>query len=263
MRAYCYFIKIRILESLAYQYEFFFTVGKQFLFILLTALFWKALYRSNPTAGGVSVNDMLIYSVISVFLQNFYVKGVEGNLRRRIRDGNIAVDYLKPVNLFAMFFAQDVGSIAVNLLQRFLPALLFACLFVVVPQPASWVALGLFVVSAVMGFVILWCIAGLFGLLYFWLTDTGNLGGIKDYIVGILSGAVIPIWFFPPAAQTVLTYLPFTYTYQLPISIFIGKLTPQQALPAMGIQLVWCGVFFALFAAVSKRATRNILVQGG
>ena len=260
---YLYYIKIKVLESLTYKYEFFLTIIKQFFFIFVTSLFWKALYANVTEPMEVSVEDMLIYSVISVFLQNFFARSVEGELRGRIRSGNISLDYLKPINMFGMMFANDVGNIIVNIIQRFLPVLIFSMIFIVVPLPISVSAFILFVISTLMSFFILWNISAIFGLLYFWLTDTGDIGGVKEHIINLLSGALIPIWFFPKTLQSILNFLPFIYTYQLPISIFIGKLSTKEALVAMGIQLIWCVVFFGVFMGVSKRALKNIMIQGG
>ena len=260
---YLYYIKIKVLESLTYKYEFFITIIKQFFFIFVTALFWRALYANVSEPMEVSVEDMLIYSVISVFLQNFFSRSVEGELRNRIRTGNISLDYLKPINMFGMMFANDVGNIIVNLVQRFLPVLVFSMIFIVVPLTVSGMAFILFVISTLMSFFILWNISAIFGLLYFWMTDTGDIGGVKEHIINLLSGALIPIWFFPKTLQTVLDFLPFVYTYQLPISIFIGKLSVQEAIISMGIQLLWCAVFFGIFILVSKRALKNIMIQGG
>ena len=263
MKLYLYYIKIKILESLTYKYEFFMTIAKQFFFILLTALFWKALYQNSSDIGGVTVEDMLVYSVLSVFLQNFFSRTIENQIRQRMRSGNIAIDYIKPVNLFAMYFANDVGNIVVNLVQRFIPVLLFSMVFIIVPVPVSVTAFLLFLISSVMSFFILWIFSAIFGLLYFWFTDTGNIGGIKDYIINILSGALVPVWFFPESLQQVLVYMPFIYTYQLPISIFIGKTGTKEAFTAMGIQVIWCVIFFIIFHLLSRKALKKVLVQGG
>lgn len=48
---------------------------------------------------------------------------------------------------------------------------------------------------------------------------------LKYHFVNMLSGAMIPVWFFPDWLQTAVNCLPFVYMFQTPLGIFI--LPPQ------------------------------------
>ena len=184
-------------------------------------------------------------------------------MRDKIRDGSVAQDYIKPVNLFGMFLAEDVGEIVVNITQRFLPIIIFAGIFIVVPLPASGLHLLLFMISIFFSFFILWFIAAIFGLLNFWLIDIGPIGIAKNHIILFLSGSIVPIWFFPAPVQNVLAFTPFIYTYQTPIGIFIGRTSPEQALTEILVQIFWFIFFLGLLFFVKRKALKNIMIQGG
>lgn len=261
--AYLYLIKIRILTSLAYRFELIFALLKQIMFITLNVLLWKTLFSNKTVISGVTFEQMLTFTILMAFLSNVYVHGIEGKLRQRIRMGDVAIDYIKPINVFAMFFAEDLGAIAVNLMQRFLPLLIIFCVFIKIPLPVTAIHFILFFASAFFGFLILWLLSAIFGLLYFWIIDLGPLGTIKDNIVAFLSGSMIPIWFFPKEFQDISVFLPFIYTYQAPVDIFIGKTSIQHALFVIAIQMIWCVIFFIIFSILSKKASRNVMVQGG
>ena len=263
MAAYLYFIKVRILVSLAYRFETISSVVIQFIILAVNAFFWRAVYANYDTVQNTDLNQMLVYSVMSVLLTAFFCRTVEGKLRQKIRDGSVATDYIKPVNFFGMFLAQDVGEIAVNMTQKFIPIILFSCIFITPPLPASVHGFFLFLLSACVSFFILWLIGAIFGLLNFWLVDVGPIGGAKNIIISFLSGSIIPIWFFPANIQTILAYTPFIYMYQTPIGIYIGRTGLRDSFTQIAIQLAWCAVFYGLFRFVKAKAMTNIMVQGG
>ena len=263
MASYAYFIKIKILMALSYRFEAFSATLMQFIILAVGSFFWRAVYAGHAAVQDTTLEQMLIYTVMSVLLHCFFSTGVEENLRGRIGQGEIAVDMIKPINLFGMYLAGDAGQIVVNMAQKGLPLLLFAWLFVAKPVPASLAGAALFLCSAVMSFLVQWLIAAIFGMLNFWLIDIGNIGGVKNYIVAFLSGSVVPLWFFPVWVQKAMAFLPFVYIYQTPIGFYIGKIAPSEAPLILSIQLGWVLVFFGLFLLMKRKAMGYLVVQGG
>ncbi len=106
-------------------------------------------------------------------------------------------------------------------------------------------------------------LSAIVGLIAFWAMELGNFGMVKDSIVRILSGSVVPLWFFPDSVQTISKFLPFQYTYQTPLAIYIGAIDPLDAAGVMGIQLVWIAVLYAVLYVVWSKAKKKTLIQGG
>jgi len=263
MSAYFYFIKVRILISLAYRFEALSSILVQFVILSINAYFWRAVYGSRDVVQDVDLYQMLTFSVISTLLGCFFVHTVEGKMHSKIRDGSVAQDYIKPISLFGMFLAEDMGEIVVNITQRFIPVIIFASIFIVIPMPASWLHFLFFAVSVFFSFFILWFIAAIFGLLNIWLIDLGPISGAKNTVILFLSGSIVPVWFYPESIQRVLAFTPFIYTYQTPIGIFIGRTSIESAFAEIGVQVFWCLLFFSLFIFVKSKALKNVMVQGG
>ncbi|MEA4833079.1 MAG: ABC-2 family transporter protein [Oscillospiraceae bacterium] len=260
---YLYMIKIKILLALNYRYEVLFSLISKLLLLCASVFFWKAAYHNLNTVSAVNENQMIVYSVFSIILSSLFSMSVEGNIRSRVRKGNIAVDYIKPIEIFKMYFCEDLGNSVTAFLQTVIPVLAVSALFIVKPLPASPLNFLLFLISACFSYGILWLMSAMFGLLYFWFIDIGPLGSIKDYIILILSGSFIPVWLYPQQIQSVLKFLPFIYTYQHPLSIYIGKISLTQALYGMLIQVIWIFAFLLLFSFLKNKVEKNILVQGG
>jgi ABC-2 type transport system permease protein len=115
----------------------------------------------------------------------------------------------------------------------------------------------------VLSYAILWLLSAIVGLVAFWAMELGNMGMVKDSIVRILSGSIIPLWFFPSSIQTISKFLPFQYTYQTPLAIYIGEIRTVDALKAMGIQFVWIAALYVLLYVVWNKAKKKTLIQGG
>jgi ABC-2 type transport system permease protein len=97
----------------------------------------------------------------------------------------------------------------------------------------------------------------------FKVISMGPVRNVKGFIMKLLSGSVIPLWFFPEGFQTVLEFLPFVNIYQLPLGIYIGQYTLGEMVRRTVLQMFWCAALWLIFQAVQKKAAAAVLIQGG
>ena len=172
-------------------------------------------------------------------------------------------DMMKPINIFGSYFAEDIGNITALVFQNMVPILVIGSLMVGIPRIADIRDLPLFILSVLESFLINWLIAALFGMIAFTAVNIDALIQVKKHLLRLLSGSIIPIWFFPAGVSRVLESLPFVYIYQLPLSIYIGRGDRAQHLAQMRIQLLWLVILAGVFFCVQNRVTRKVMVQGG
>jgi ABC-type uncharacterized transport system, permease component len=132
-----------------------------------------------------------------------------------------------------------------------------------IPAIADIRDLPLFILSVAESILINWLIAALFGMMAFTAVNIDALIQVKKHLIRLLSGSIIPIWFFPTGVAKVLSCLPFVYIYQLPLSIYIGRGDRVEHLWQMQIQFVWLLVLTGIFFFAQHRITRKVMVQGG
>ena len=121
---------------------------------------------------------------------------VENRIAASVLKGSVALDLLKPVNIFGIYLWEDIGSVAIAFLQNAVPLLLIGALFIVAPVPASAAHFLLFILSAAFSYMINWLIAALFGMWSFRIVRIFPLLCMKGHMIRLLSGSVIPLWFF-------------------------------------------------------------------
>ncbi len=261
--AYLYVYKIQILKSLAYKFDVYGNIIMQTIIMIATAFFWKALFQNAEQMGGVTVDTMLTYTVVSSMVSVLLTTNVEWRITESVKKGNIAVDMMRPVNIFRVFFAENLGSVTALIFQNLLPILLIGSLLIKVPVPGSLQDGLLFVLSLAMAFFINWYLAVIFGMWAFKVIEMSALIQVKKHLLRLLSGSIIPIWFFPEWLRNVLTYLPFVYIYQMPISIYVGQYTKESLEKGLIIQAIWLVVLCLLKTILEKRVTKSVMIQGG
>ena len=260
---YSYLIRLQFINSLAYRFEYFSSIGTNVFFLFGSVYLWKSAYREINSVAGVSREQMTTYAIMAVLMNALFRVSIDRNLFTKVRQGNIGIDFIRPANLLYFWFAEDVGQALSSITRFCLPVLIVSVLCVKVPLPADMGAGLLFIPSCALSYIILWQIGALIGLSAFWVTELGNIGSIKDMVVLVFSGRLIPLWLFPESVQRLSRFLPFQYTSQMPLEIYIGRITPAQSLQVMGIQVVWILLFGVLLRWVWRRARKRVFVQGG
>lgn len=263
MKPYIYMLKIKFLLLFTYKAEIYISLSTYMILLISTAFFWKAAFNGFEHLAGISEQQILIYTIMSLLIRNWHSITVEKNIRNRIRLGDISVDLIKPINIFCMYFAEDIGQTITSIVQCTLPLVICSAFFVTKPIPASIGHFSLFIISFCLGYLVLWLISLLFGLLYFRFIDLGPLSDIKDSILAFLSGSFVPFWFFSERIQSISNFLPFIYIYQFPIGIYIGKYTIFESMMGCCWQIAWILFFLYAFHKIEKHIENIILIQGG
>ena len=263
MKSYFFISKIKIQTALAYRFNVISTILIQCLIMYAMSCFWIAAYDGTQTVAGVSQQDMITYTTISVIIGNLLTIGVQRRIENGVRTGSVALDMLKPVCIYGIYLAEDIGDAIAALFQKAVPLALVGTLLFGAPKPASLLHFILFLFSFVIGYLINWILAALLGLCAFKTLKLGPLANVKGFIMKLLSGSIFPLWFFPVGFRKVLELLPFMYIYQLPLGIYIGQYTMEEIAFRTGLQLFWCAVLWLLFDVLQKKMAAAVLVQGG
>lgn len=263
MKKYLYIMKIRIQTVLSYRFDVILTILGQCVTMFAICYFWLVIYGDRETVLEVSGKSMLTYTTISILIGNLFTMNVQHRIVDSIRTGNVALDMLKPMNIYLSYLAEDLGEAVVAFCQKVLPLLLISALMFGLPRPASSIHFLLFIVSFVFAYFINWLLAALLGLLAFKTMSMGPMMAVKTYIIKLLSGSMIPLWFFPDIMQKILGLLPFVNIYQVPLGIYIGKYSIESAFSYLLIQFFWDLALLAAFVVLERKMAEQVLVQGG
>ncbi|MDN5766207.1 MAG: ABC-2 family transporter protein [Humibacillus sp.] len=181
----------------------------------------------------------------------------------RVRTGDIAVDFLRPVDPQLAYLAGDLGRAGINLLARGLPALAIGALlfhFAWPPGALSW-ASGL--VSVLLAVVVAFAGSFVVNLLAFWLVEVRGIRMLYMIVGGLLSGLYLPVPWFPGWLQTIAQWSPFPSMLQNPLDILAGRVVGVDVISAVGVQVFWAVALLGLGQFVLSAGRRRLEVQGG
>lgn len=246
-----------------YAYRMFTYLGvlQVFLQLLLLRAVWQAVYGDRDSVEGVPIETMVTYLTV-VGLINFIIyPGIASEIGRRIEQGQVAVDMVRPVGFVRQMLALELGDSSGRwiLLVIVIPGLMVVGSL----APPSPVAALLFLVSLALAFavsVLMWLLVGLSG---FWLMHISGMSGLVGMTSSFLAGSMIPVWFMPGPLRTLVEWLPFQSINFLPASIWVGQATGWEMWRALGVQAFWVAVMGLLASWVWRRAQRRIVIQGG
>lgn len=245
-----------------YRTEVFTRIGSIALRVYLLSVVWTALYRTNGMKQNMPLHTTITYLTIALLIGLIY--NVDGAyvVRERIREGSIAIDFMRPISIPWFVFADTVGQTGFAIFQ-IVPALLLALLIVHVDPPVSLMAAVVFVVSLAIGFVVNFFLDMMMATITFWTMEIFGIQLMMQFATSLLSGALVPLYFFPGWSQKVVLALPFATLYNAPISIYIGRVQGTDILATLAQQAAWAVTFGLLSFALWRIGERRVVFQGG
>ncbi|MEV5778337.1 hypothetical protein AB0L49_45280 [Streptomyces antimycoticus] len=230
--------------------------------IFLFYVLWTALYRSDPgRQGGLSVDQAVAYSALGVLISRTRVLARD-SVYRVVNDGSVIYWFVRPLAPGRYFFLRSCGETLYGLTLALLGALI--CTFLgVVTLPVSAGVLAVALASLVLGQIVQYYLTLLVEVSCFWITTNRSLKSIHTFIQDLLSGAIVPMWFFPGWFIEANKLLPFQATLNLPVSVYVGRIPVSQAAEVLVVQLVWCVLLAGLARMVWRAVARHVVVVGG
>ena len=123
--------------------------------------------------------------------------------------------------------------------------------------------IGLFLVSSVLACLLNDTIAYLFGILCFYTSSAWGLNSLKTTVISFLSGALLPLAFFPPVFKDIVGYMPFAGMSQNPVLILMMKYDYIESLKVILIAFVWLILLELFVKLLFSHAIKKVTVQGG
>jgi ABC-2 type transport system permease protein len=206
---------------------------------------------------------MLAYIIVAYLLRQVSRSSFTDVYAEKIREGNIALDFIRPINLRNYMFAEQLS-------ENFCVAV-FACLPVAALSFAIWgfyppptaLHIPLFFVSAALALLLSFYFDYIAGVCVFWTKNSVYTRQIVGGLFAICSGTSIPLWFYPGWLAAVCRVLPFRMASFEPLQIYLGRVDAAGAARIILLQALWLAVLFIIERLIWRGVQKCIFVQGG
>jgi len=181
----------------------------------------------------------------------------------RVATGEVAVDFLRPLDVQAAHLATDLGRAAFTLIPRGIPSVLVGALTVGLVLPTTVQPYLLGIVSVLLGVSLSFLTRFAVNLAGFWIVETRGVTSLLAVVQSFLSGLYVPVHLFPGWLGGIAAATPFPSILQAPIDVLSGRVTGPGALLVVAVQLAWVAAVAVLGQVLIRAGRRRLEVQGG
>ena len=248
MRKYIEVAKVHFKTQFAWRadviFNMIFTISK----ILFAYLLWRMVFSGKEVVSGFTFHSMLSYYIISSFLSQLEMsEGISSEIFHRIRNGTFSKYMIIPISMEGYFVAMEVGVVLFYLVFDLIAALLWVFIFRI---EFALVTDAVILISALclilLGMFFMVQFAYYLGILTLKYQGIDTFLMIKNNLMALITGTIVPLALFPEAVIRVMKVLPFYYVTYLPSMLLIGRCR-EEAVTGIVIMAGWC---LALQAAI-------------
>ncbi|WP_209851818.1 ABC transporter permease [Paenibacillus sediminis] len=261
--AYLDFIRIRFLTMLAYRVNYYSGIAIYTLNIGVYYFTWQAIYGGQGQLGGFTVAQMTTYVAVSWMARAFYFNNLDREIAADVRDGSIAIQFIRPYNYVVVKMMQGLGEGLFRFMLFMIPGMVIALLLFPIKLPTSGTSWAVFLVMLFLSFLINSQLNIITGLMAFFVENIDGMIRMKRAVVDLFSGLIIPISFLPLWLQSTMKVLPFQAITYLPSSVFTGRIQGTTTWNVLGIQLLWLVILLIPIVLLYRKARTRLFVQGG
>ncbi len=264
-RRYIAVLRGSIMEGLSFRASTFLRIAGNLVYMIIIYFLWKAIFDSSPadTVNGMSFYDTMIYLVLAAAMFNFMDTFVVYWIGDDYQTGQIVLYLTKPIEYQPYLFFSRLGNCVISFFVTFMPTFMIVY-FVTKGSIALGINLFFFVVSILVAIGVNYCIDFFVGTICFYTQSIWGVNIMKEVVVSLLSGATIPLAFFPETFRKIVEVLPFQAIYHTPLHILTDK-TMQMSdyMTSIGMQLFWLVVMLGISRLFWRVSVRGLTVNGG
>ena len=240
---------------------------------VLTQFFWGVMFVYLYTAfmggniiEGFSLPQMASYVWLGQAFFAMRFLDISKDTAREIQNGDVCYKFTRPINLYNQWFAGNWGR---KLSSTILRCPLIIIISLLLPSgiglmlPVSFSAFILFLISLIIGSLMMSAIAMIAVALIFKTASPKGVVSLVQTITGLLGGLYIPLPLMPESIQNVINFLPFRFITDLPIRIYIGNVGVLSGLMYIGIAILWLAGLILIGQLLIKIVSKNAIIQGG
>jgi len=248
-------------DTLAYKSEFFIEFFSSAIVpAVIQLLLWYSMFKLGGAekVAGQSYGDLIAYTWVSVLFSQVRGGNIDFDLAEMIRSGSLSQYLLRPIGAVEFFFFRGISTklmVAVICLVVGLAVCPFTEL-----SPLR--ILGAMVLALIGNLIAYQIGAALAASAFVW-EEAYSVLMVKNLVVQLLSGELIPLYLVPENLSWIWKSFPF-YLYVFgPTQYALGKWTHQEFIHNIELSFVWILVGWALVHISWKLGIKKYISIGG
>ena len=247
---------------LAFNWSAWVRILQSLIGMVVFVYFWRAIYAHTDNIAGLMLETTLAYIMLARIFQPLGNFDLIFDFGYQLREGGIVHLLVRPLDIQLAYYAEGLATLVVAL-GRQLPVILVALLVFNLHWPTDPLAWGVFMVSAMLGRSVLFCLDWILACVTLYTTSAWGLWLACLGLTAFFGGGLVPLNMMPDWLQLIVQNTPFAQAIYVPISLLSGVTPLSEAPRLLLIQVLWLAGMAALSRLVFAVAVRRITVQGG
>jgi ABC-2 type transport system permease protein len=236
-------------------------LGTQVFWGLVRIAIFTGFYRSATAAQPLAEHELVTYLWLTQALLMLLPWRPDPDIEALVHTGQVAAELVRPVDLYAFWYARAIAQKTAPAMLRCLPMLVLALTLFGMQLPATPLAAASFFVSVLAAVLLSAAMTSLVSISLLFTAQGKGVQMLTGSVVNLFSGALVPLPLLPEGWRTLLDVLPFRGLMDTPFRLWLGQTDGWPWLVAH--QLVWVLVLVALGRVLVGRAVRRMEVHGG
>lgn len=248
-------------DATAYRWDFLFEVlGSAVVPALVQWVLWYALFDLGgmKEVGGMSYPQMIQYTIATVLFSQIRGGNHDFELAEMIRSGALSNFLLRPVSLVEFIYLQGVSPKLFIAGASLVAGIVFGHFFGIDPSRMIGATFLAFI-----GNIIHYQIGAILATVSFYWEEAYAVLMVKNMLVALLSGELLPLQLFPESMQWLWKSTPFYLYVYGPAQYALGNWSHAEFLGALGSGLLWMAMFWAMIRLSWRIGIRRYLSLGG
>ncbi len=224
---------------------------------------WTALYGAREMLNGITLSDMVSYTLVSTFVSSLSYSGIALKIANQVKEGTIGNELVRPVKYKNIIMYHEIGGNMFHSVCIMLPVVILFGFIFQIKLPESTLRFLLFLISVSLGVTLIYGLNFIYGILAFWLKTSEYVNFISRALMTLFAGRFVPLWFYPNVLFQISQVLPFRFITFEPMQIFLGKVDIQGSLYIIGLQIVWVAILTVVQGLMWKAVQKHLVIQGG
>lgn len=259
-------IRLGVLNERAYRVRLVVAPATLAVQLYLYDRLWTAVFSHTTVAAGLTLQQTLSYSLMALLIArirwNSRTFNVRDSLAVAVREGTVAYWFLRPISPARFYMWRQSGDMLYGAAWA-LAGYIVLLSTGVIATPAGVGRALVFVLSLLLGQIILYYLGQIVDVGMFWFVNNSAIVRMYYFIQDLLSGVFVPLPFMPVLLLTFATWLPFSAGVNVPLSLYVGRIPLAHAGRELALQAGWILVLAVLSKWLWSRASRRVTVQGG
>lgn len=236
MRVYWDIVRFNFLRFLTYPIEIWATVLKRLIFTGFLILFWIIVSQSSD--GTLQARPLIAYFLISGGI-NDLIAGQSLRFARflsyAIKNGGINSYLIRPVQIVPYLYASNLGEEGLTIILGALTVIIGIFL----SPPTTFLNVIFLLLFLIFAVAISFACNLLVGTFSFYTPEASSFRYAAGHIIRVLSGAMVPLTFFPTTFRSIAMATPFAAMIYAPTNALQTSSFTSDFWHQLVISLIW------------------------